>query len=278
MASVIDPRQMPLFPPRIRVVVPVSGGKDSQATLKLALANYPRDEILGLFCDTQFEHPLTYKHVTWMESHYGVRIERITAGSVEQQVLKHGRFPGGGARFCTEELKIWPTKRFCKQLAEEQGSRLGNKRRKVSASQGGGFEVWYGMRSDESSERGKRYEGKVCNEVYPPHEVLKKYPQYLAKLGVMFRLAVLDWTKRDVLDYLAGEENPLYAVGFDRVGCFPCLASGDAPKEKAFQHDDFGRAQFAKVIRISPVIGKSIWTSKGGKARNEGAGCAVCAI
>lgn len=278
MSNSIDPRQLSLFPPRVRVLVPVSGGKDSQATLKLALQHYPAHEVLGLFCDTQFEHPLTYAHITWMEQRYGVRIERVTAGSVEEQVLKHGRFPGGGARFCTEELKIWPTKRFCKQLAEEQGSRIGNKRRKVAASQAGGFEVWYGMRSDESTERNKRYAGKVCDEVYPPHEVLAKYPQYLAKLGVMFRLAVLDWTEADVFDFLAGEENPLYDDGFDRVGCFPCLASGDAWKEKAFQHDDFGRGQSAKVIRLSPVIGKSIWTSKGGKARNEGAGCAVCSI
>lgn len=270
--------QLPLFPPRVRIVVPVSGGKDSQATLKLALKHYPASEVLGLFCDTQFEHPLTYAHVTWMERHYGVRIERVTAGSVEEQVLKHGRFPGGGARFCTEELKIWPTKRFCKQLAEEQGSRIGNKRRKIEASQDGGFEVWYGMRSDESGERGKRYAGKVCDEVYPPHEVLGKYPKYLAKLGVTFRLAVLDWTKTDVLDFLSGEKNPLYDDGFDRVGCFPCGAAGDKAKEKAFSYDDFGRQQHAKVIRISAKIGKSIWTSKGGKARNEGAGCAVCSI
>jgi 3'-phosphoadenosine 5'-phosphosulfate sulfotransferase (PAPS reductase)/FAD synthetase len=278
MKKITNPSQLPLFPPRIRVLVPVSGGKDSQATLKLALANHPREDILGLFCDTQFEHPVTYKHLTWMEQHYGVRIERVTAGSVEEQVLKHGRFPGGGARFCTEELKIWPTKRFCKQLAEDQGSRIGNKRRKIEASQAGGFEVWYGMRSDESSERSKRYLGKVCDEVYPPHEVLAKYPKYLAKLGVTFRLAVLDWTKADVLGFLAGEENPLYAEGFDRVGCFPCGAAGDKAKEKAFSFDEFGRNQHAKVIRIGTVIGKSIWTSKGGKVRNEGAGCAVCSI
>lgn len=272
----------------IKVVVPVSGGKDSQACLKLALQHYPAHEILGLFCDTQFEHPLTYAHVTWMEQHYGVRIERVTAGSVEDQAIKHGRFPGGGARFCTEELKIWPTKRFCTELAKQQGSFVPRKKddfeRRVMATLGG-FEVWYGMRSDESGERAKRYAGKVCDDVYAPHEVMKKYPKYLAALGVTFRLAVLEWSEQDVLDYLAGEENPLYAEGFPRVGCFPCLASGDRWKAKAFNHDEFGAAQHAKVIRISKQIGKSAWTSKSGKAaaactaaNDNGPGCAVCSI
>lgn len=263
----------------VRVVVPVSGGKDSQATLKLAAQTYPASEIRGLFCDTHFEHPLTYEHIEKLRSLYGnIRIDTISAGTVEEQCLKHKRFPGGGARFCTDELKIRPTKVYCRELAIEQGSRLRSVKQKIAGASDGGFEVWYGMRSDESAERDRRYAGKVCDEVYPPHEVMSKYPQYLAALGVSFRLAVLDWSRLDVLEYLDGEENPLYAAGFDRVGCFPCLASGDAPKEKAFQHDDFGREQFAKVIRISPIIGKSIWTSKGGKSRNEGAGCAVCAI
>jgi 3'-phosphoadenosine 5'-phosphosulfate sulfotransferase (PAPS reductase)/FAD synthetase len=275
----IDHRQMPLFPPRVRVVVPVSGGKDSQATLKLAAQTYPACEIRGLFCDTGFEHPWTYAHVEKMRKMYGdIRIDTISAGTVEEQCLKHGRFPGGGARFCTEELKIRPTKVYCRELAIEQGSRLRSVKRKITGSLDGGFEVWYGMRSDESTEREKRYMGKVCDEVYPPHEVMNKYPQYLAALGVSFRLAVLDWTERDIFDFLDGEECPLYAEGFDRVGCFPCGAAGDKVKEKAFQFDDFGRQQYAKVIRIGAAIGKSIWTSKGGKARNEGAGCAVCSI
>lgn len=248
----------------IKVLVPISGGKDSQASLKLALEHYPASEVRGLFCDTKFEHPVTYRHVENIARWYGVEVETVSSGSVEQQSLKHGRFPGGGARFCTEELKIWPTKRYCKALAEQQGS---------------GFEVWYGMRAEESAERAKRYAGKVCDEVYPPHEVLRKYPQYLAKMGVMFRLCILDWSEREVLDYLDGKENPLYAEGFPRVGCFPCLASGDKWKAKAFKHDDFGREQLAKVVTISARIGKSPWTSKGGKAAYEdGAGCALCAI
>lgn len=274
-----------------RIVVPVSGGKDSQACLKLALQHYPANEVLGLFCDTKFEHPLTYEHVARMSLMYGVRIETVNNGSVEEQVLKHGRFPGSGSRFCTEELKIWPSKRFYRDLALQQGSRLGRKKRgkafpAIEGSTAGGFEVWYGMRSDESTERKTRYEGKVNDELYTPNEVLKKYPKYLARLGVMFRLSVLDWSTAEVFAFLGGEHNPLYDLKdeedkplYDRVGCFPCQASGDKPKENAFHKGgEFGREQYRKVLWLGQQIGKSIWTSKGGKARNEGPGCALCAM
>jgi 3'-phosphoadenosine 5'-phosphosulfate sulfotransferase (PAPS reductase)/FAD synthetase len=47
----------------IKVLVPISGGKDSQAALKLALQTHQPSEVRGLFCDTRFEHPMTYAHV-----------------------------------------------------------------------------------------------------------------------------------------------------------------------------------------------------------------------
>ncbi|RMX08533.1 hypothetical protein D8I35_05505 [Corticibacter populi] len=250
----------------IRAVVPVSGGKDSQAALKLAVGQFGVENIVGLFCDTQNEHPITYAHIERLRTLYGaLRIDTVCAGSVEEKCIKYGRFPGGGARFCTDELKIVPTKKYCKALAESLGH---------------GFEVWYGMRSKESPERQRRYAGKVCDELYAPHEVLpSKYPKYLAALGVMFRLAVLDWTDADVMAFLEGQHNPLYDAGFPRVGCFPCGASGDRWKEKAFQHDDFGKQQYIRVQDIGRRIGKSIWTSKGGQARNqEFEGCNLCEI
>lgn len=240
------------------IIVPVSGGKDSQACLQLAIEQHGVDKVEGLFCDTQFEHPLTYQHVDFMSEHYGVLINKITAGSVDEKVLKYNRFPGGGARHCTEELKIIPSKKWYKQYAEENG----------------GFEVWCGVRTDESHSRRKRYAGKVSDELYDPHEFLSKYPKYLGKLGVRFRLPIIDWTAGEVLDYLAGQENPLYRQGFDRVGCFPCLAGGDAWKEKAFTHDEFGRKQYDRVKVLEQQIGKSVWTSK----KKQQSGCAICSI
>lgn len=239
----------------IRALVPISGGKDSQAALKLAVGHFGAASVRGLFCDTQWEHPDTYLHVERIGRLYGVPIVCVTGGSVEEQVLKHRQFPVGGARFCTKNLKIRETKLYCRSLAAEQGP----------------FEVWYGMRLDESPARRTRYAGKVGTDLYEPHEVLRNYPKYLGRAGVRFRLPILAWSRKDVLDFLAGEEHPHYAAGFDRVGCFPCLAAGDRAKRHAFAYDDFGRGQQAKVVWLEQQTGKSVWTA-------SGPGCAVCAI
>ena len=78
-----------------------------------------------------------------------------------------------------------------------------------------------------------------------------------------------------VMPISGGKDNPLYNEGFDRVGCFPCLASGDKWKVKAFEHDDFGKKQYEQVIDVSRLIKKSVYTSK---KHNNFEGCAVCSI
>jgi 3'-phosphoadenosine 5'-phosphosulfate sulfotransferase (PAPS reductase)/FAD synthetase len=247
----------------VKVLVPVSGGKDSQAALQYAVEDHGPAAVRGLFCDTQFEHPLNYEHVEKLRHLYGVRIDVVTGGSVLGKSLKHKRFPGGGARHCTDELKIRETAIYCKELYYEVG---------------GGFEVWYGMRLDESSARDRKYDGKLGAELYLPHEIMpRKYPKYLGQLGVRFRLPIVEWTTAQVMRYLRGQHNPLYDAGFPRVGCFPCLASGDEAKRQAFEYDDFGRTQYISVQAVAATIGKPIWTSKGGVAEN-GFGCAVCSI
>ena len=244
-----------------KIIIPLSGGKDSQACLKLALAEFEKSEILCVFCDTRFEHEITYKHVQNISKKSEVDIVTLNAGSVLEVCTKYKRFPGGGARHCTDELKIRPSKFFYKYLAEQQG----------------GFEVWMGVRSQESSERAKRYEFKVSNELYAPHDFMpRKYPKYLEKLGVMFRVPVLEWSKYEVLDFLDGEENELYSHGFDRVGCFPCLASGEAWQMKAFHFDETGRKHFMIAEQISEIAGRDVLVTK--KYAGQGPGCALCSI
>lgn len=250
----------------IKVVVPVSGGKDSQACLKLALKEYKPTEILGLFCDTKFEHPFTYAHIKWMCEFYGVEIKTVSGGSVEEKIRKYSRFPSGGARFCTEELKLREAKIFYNALSKEQG----------------GFEVWLGMRSDESPERKKRYKHVIDTEIYPPHEVLAKFPKYLFKQGVTFRLPVLDWSTKEIKDFVGEELNPLYSHGFDRVGCFPCMAGGDKWKEKAFNFDETGRKHYKMMKSLENITDYPVYSSQTGRYREAQddifQGCAICAI
>ena len=241
---------------KIKCVVPISGGKDSQACLKLALELFAPHEIRGLFCDTQFEHPKTYEHLDTIYKLYGVEIDRVCDGRDVPTLVKHfKRFPSFRSRFCTDRLKIRQAKLYYKALAEKQG----------------GFEVWYGMRSGESTSRAKRYAHVISDELYPPHEIMKSWPKYLHKKGVVFRLSILDWDEREVYEYLGGEENPLYKEGFGRVGCFPCLASARPHQEKAYQHDETGRKHFEIVNALSLEINKSPYTS-------NGVGCMICTI
>lgn len=242
-----------------RIIVPVSGGKDSQVCLKLAVQEHGKENVRGVFCDTKFEHPLTYSHLDYMESLYGVKIDRINNGSVEDLVLKYKRFPSPRVRFCTDRLKIRTSKEYYKRAAED-----------------GAFEVWYGMRSDESIQRAKRYADISADSLYMPHEVLpSSYPKYFGqKLGILFRLPILDWTERDVFEELNGEENPLYRQGERRVGCFPCLASSDRAKASSFNHDAFGESQYKKVLWLEETTGASVWSKK----VDDKQGCLICSI
>jgi 3'-phosphoadenosine 5'-phosphosulfate sulfotransferase (PAPS reductase)/FAD synthetase len=254
----------------VSVVVPLSGGKDSQACLMLALKEHKPENVLALFCDTGFEHPITYKHVERITEKYGVNLVMLQAGTVLEKCLKYKRFPGGGARHCTDELKIRPAKFFYKEMAILQG----------------GFQVWYGVRSDESKEREKRYRYKVSTDLYTPNEFMDKYPKYLADMGVMFRLPVLDWSRSEIFEYLNGEENPLYSSGFDRVGCFPCLAGGEAHQMRAFHFDETGRKHYRIAEQISEIAGRPVLQSKKYRGQGPGSalfddsfsGCAICAI
>ncbi len=247
-----------------RVVVPLSGGKDSQACLKLALQKYSPNEIRGLFCDTQFEHPLTYAHIETIKRLYGIEIDVRTGGSVLEKCLKYGRFPGGGSRHCTDYLKIQVTKKYLNELADTQGA----------------FEVWYGMRSGESSDRKKRYSNKTHNEKYAPHEIMPgKYPKYLFAKGVEFRLPILNWTTEQVIAFVGKNElNPLYE-SFDRVGCFPCLASKDSNMAKAFSFDAFGKEQYVAVAKVAETIKKPIFRNKNMRlAESLSSPCMICSI
>ena len=249
---------------KVKCIVPVSGGKDSQACLKMAVEEFGADNVMGLFCDTKFEHPKTYQHIRNLESLYGeIYIHHISDGDVLGKCVQRNRFPGGGARHCTNELKIIPTKKFLKYYAERFGD----------------VQVWYGMRMDESSERAKRYEYKDPDDLHLPHDVISNYPKYLGNLGVRYRLPIVDWYTSEVMEYLEGEHNPLYDDGFTRVGCFPCLAGGDKSKIKAFEYDKFGQQQLIDVRVVEQEIGKSVFTAKVGQRwDDDNQGCRICEI
>jgi len=69
-------------------VISVSGGKDSTATLLLALERCPAGSVVPIFCDTGNEHQATYDYLGYLEQALGVTITRLKADFTEQLAAK----------------------------------------------------------------------------------------------------------------------------------------------------------------------------------------------
>ncbi|SFE09384.1 phosphoadenosine phosphosulfate reductase family protein [Paracidovorax konjaci] len=74
--------------PGVLHVVSVSGGKDSLATLLLALAKCPAGSVLPIFCDTGNEHDATYAYLRYLEGTLGITIHVLRADFTEQLAAK----------------------------------------------------------------------------------------------------------------------------------------------------------------------------------------------
>lgn len=202
---------------KISRIVGFSGGIDSQATTLWLLNRYPKDEIVILNSPAGGnEHPLTVEHVAWFSEnvHPVTVIPALIAdmwveGSdapakhgldpnaeltfVKMAEIK-GRFPSRMAQFCTEKLKLAPIRRWVKQNIV------------------GEFERYSGIRRDESPARERTL--PRCFDDYFKCQV--NHP-------------IFDWTKGMCFDYVKSHGqriNPLYSLGFSRVGCAPCINNG----------------------------------------------------
>ena len=233
----------------MKIIVPISGGKDSQACLKIAVEKYGFENVEGMFCDTKNEHPLTYAHINKMKNLYNVEIktvfdDKFPNRDVWERIKSRRKFPRDNARFCTQQLKIGVSARFFNKLLTTEKYK-------------DGYQVFYGMRgTDESRNRTNKYGKYTSFEIINPNDMNATFPKKLAKQNVFFVLPVVDWTTKNVLDFLGDDINPLYKEGFDRVGCFPCFACATPKKlNQAYNFDEFGASQKRKVIEMEKELG-----------------------
>ena len=175
----------------------ISGGKDSQALLLWAKheSGLPHDKLHASFCDTGNEHDLTYAHIKMMAD----TIHPITTIKPPldfyELAKKKGRFPSTKARFCTQQLKIYPTQKHVMQFQQDNKEVV----------------LLSGVRAGESAARAALPE--------------LEWDEYYA--CDMYR-PLLQWSVDDVWAILAkynSQRNPLYEYGARRVGCFPCIMS-----------------------------------------------------
>lgn len=175
----------------------ISGGKDSTALLLWAKheSGYDPKSLVVSFCDTGNESDITYDYVKMLSE----KVHPVTTIKPERDFYELARFkkrfPSARARFCTEELKMKPTREFVNALRMLGVEPL----------------MHSGVRAAESDDRAK----------LPQREI---HPYF----GCEVYRPLLRWTIDDVwaIHKKYGiEPNPLYGMGCKRVGCLPCIMS-----------------------------------------------------
>lgn len=216
-----------------RLVVSVSGGKDSTATALLALAHAREhaDTVCDfVFADTGNEHELTYAYLRdYLPTVLGQRITELKADFTERIAGKRRHvethWPAKGvpqadiARALAAlhptgvpflDLCLWKG-RFPSRMAQFCTQEL--KRYPLDAYllehlAGGPVESWRGVRRDESRNRATAQLREPTAE------------------GWVTVQPIVTWSAMDVVTYVRGhgvELNPLYTQGMTRVGCMPCI-------------------------------------------------------
>lgn len=232
----------------IKHLISVSGGKDSAATLLIALENCPRENVLPIFCDTGNEHEAVYEYLAYLEQALDITITRLKADFTEQIAAKRmfiardqrkGRKNGRRIRWSNKakrralavlhptgnpflDLCLWKG-RFPSRKAQFCTEEL---KRNIAVSfqldlidAGHSVLSWQGVRRDESE---ARKDAKKIERIGPRMWAFRP---------------IVEWTALEVFDYCAKrglQPNPLYLQGSNRVGCMPCI---NCQKEELRQID-----------------------------------------
>ncbi len=217
-------------------IVGFSGGIDSQRAALWVRQNYPADEIVLLNSNVGgHEHAITVQFIAdysakifpvtvvspiyadmWLTPKFAEKrgFDSNAPLSFLDMIKIKGRPPSRKAQFCTEHMKLRPCLRW---LRERYGVQIHDPSKPTDVDKN----VWAwkeeiirytGLRRDESNPRADTPDWEWDDWF----ECRLEHP-----IAAMTKQQCFD----DVL--AAGEfTNPLYALGFNRVGCAPCINEG----------------------------------------------------
>lgn len=209
----------------MKVIVSFSGGKDSQACLIQACNEFGAKNIEAVFCDTEWEHEETYRHVHNVVDQLGVKLVTLKNknGGFESLCKRMKWFPDTQKRNCTVQLKIQPMIDYIlthdDDLTIIQGIRAAESASRSKLPCSADYFAEYFTNNDKSLYRKTDVKNWCKN-----HQAIVSRP-------------MLGMSAQEIIDFILDngqQPNPLYRRGCSRVGCYPCI---------------FARLQEVKVMR-----------------------------
>ena len=179
-----------IFPNPSTVIVPWSGGKDSTVALILALKAYGKRRVVAVYCDTGAEFPHTQNYVEDVAKKLGVSIVTTYAG-IDREILRRRQLPTHSNRWCTI-MKVNSIEKTIGELVSDPETTI----------------LVLGDRDSESEPRSRRPVVRVNTRINVTE---------IAPLKM--------WGTAHVQTYLLKNNiglNPLYDLGFYRIGCYIC--------------------------------------------------------
>jgi len=228
----------------MEIIVSFSGGKDSQACLIQACKEFGAEKVTAVFCDTGWEHELTYKHIDNVTKQLGVSLKILHNKNVDGFIglCKQMRwFPDTKHRMCTVILKIQP---MIDYILEQNDDLV----------------IIQGIRAAESASRSKlpcsadyfaEYFANEKKNLYRKTDVRKWCQHHKATV----ERPLFGMSAQDIIDFIISngqQPNPLYRCGASRVGCYPCIYA-KLSEVKAMRKDD---KYVQRLIRLEDEVNK----------------------
>ena len=183
------------------IIVNFSGGVDSTASALKALEQYPKDEILLCYQDTQADYLETADHVKQIAGMLDLPLLVLKDGlGFWGRVRQYGRFPLPGTRVCTRRLKADVTEKWIRSHHEELGNEV--------------IQI-YGFRAQES-------QGRANMETFVSNDrlTLKR-----GDFKAYYYLPIHDMNKVQVKEYVEANGLPIHPCYefSERCSCWCCI-------------------------------------------------------